>query len=66
MRSRLRYFVQPTYQPALTEKSGSAQLQKQKISSREERAAAYRSAQELREKLQSQVTQLLSSKYFNA
>lgn len=62
MRSRLRYFVQPIYQPVLTE-SESDQLQKQNISSREERATAYRSAQELREKMQSQVTQLLSSKY---
>jgi 1-acyl-sn-glycerol-3-phosphate acyltransferase len=62
MRSRLSYFVQPIYQPDLIE-SESDQLQEQKTSSREERAAAYRSAQELREKLQSQVTQLLSSKY---
>jgi len=41
MRSRLRYFVQPIYQPALTE-SESNQLQEQNISSREERAAAHK------------------------
>lgn len=49
MRSRLRYFVQPLH---------TAELKEHKT----ERAEAYKKAQQLREKLQCQMNQLLSIK----
>ena len=53
MRTRLRYFIQPLYQPELTE-GKEVQLQ-EKTSSSQGRTAAYVQAQRLREKLQSQI-----------
>lgn len=62
MRTRLRYFIQPLYQPQLIEESKSNQPQTQQTSSRVVRAAAYRQAQDLREKLQSIINQKLGNK----
>ena len=58
MKSRLRYYIGPLYQP-WTE---SEQVPEQRTSSQEERSLAYRNAQRLREKLQSQINQLLRQK----
>jgi hypothetical protein len=58
MRTRLHYYIASLYQP-WTE---SEQVPEQRTSSQEERSLAYRNAQRLREKLQSQINQLLSRK----
>ena len=58
MRTRLHYYIQPLYQ--LSTQEFEADLQSQTTSTRRERAAAYRDAQRLREKLQSQISILVS------
>jgi len=60
MRSRLRYFIQPLYQIESTAATNADQIQAQKTFSREERSVTYRQAQAFREKLQSQISQLLN------
>ncbi len=62
MRSRLRYFIQPLYQTWSTEVVEDEQLPEPKTSTRQDRNAAYRHAQLLQEKLQSQINQLLRKK----
>ncbi len=62
MRTRLSYYIQPLYQPWTEAGLEAEALQQQETGSSEPRAIAYREAQQLREKLQYQINQLLSSK----
>lgn len=59
MRSHLRYYIQPLYQVGVTPASKTEPLAEQKISSRERRTVAYRSAQHLREKLQNTINKII-------
>jgi 1-acyl-sn-glycerol-3-phosphate acyltransferase len=56
MRTRLHYYIQPLYKTETEAES----VQQQKSDSHEERSLAYQNAQRLREKIQSQINQLLS------
>ena len=60
MRTTLRYHIQPLYQPWTEAGFAAQQVQEQKTGSHEVRSRVYREAQRLREKLQSQINQLLS------
>jgi 1-acyl-sn-glycerol-3-phosphate acyltransferase len=60
MRTTLRYHIQPLYQSWTEAGFEAQQVQEQKTGSHEARARVYREAQRLREKLQSQINQLLS------
>lgn len=60
MRTRLRYYIQTSYQSWSEAAVEAEQFQKPETDSHQARLSAYRQAQGLREKLQNQINQLIS------
>jgi 1-acyl-sn-glycerol-3-phosphate acyltransferase len=60
MRTRLRYYVEPLYEPWSQKTSETDSAQTQKMSLPSSRLIAYQQAEALREKLQSKINQILN------
>lgn len=60
MRTRLRYYIQPLYQPWSEELCKTEQFQKPGTGSHQARISTYQRAQRLREKLQIKINQIIS------